>query len=140
MPHGLRKDGTRHLPPLGYGDRGQAEKFKELRLPNLLKRTGATHGRKMKGFTKWQKLAEQLPAIEEELCAWEAANPDAYRALPWFEQREAFKQQKSAGEVRWPEWWELAGAANHAGWAAHTINLEQPRYRGNSRWKKPKSG
>ena len=137
MPHGIRKDGTRSLPPLGYGDRGQAEKFKELRLPNLLKRTSVAQGRKMKGFTKWKKLADQLPAIEEELCAWEAANPDAYRALPWFEAREAFKALKDAGLVVWPEWWELAGAANHAGWAAHTINLEQPRIR--HRAKKPKS-
>jgi hypothetical protein len=83
----------------------------------------------MRGVLKWKMLAAQLPVIEESLCAWEAQNPDAYRALPWFEAREAFKAQKLAGTVVWPEWWELAGAANHAGWAAHTINLEQPRIR-----------
>lgn len=88
-------------------------KFAELGLPNVLARHGRTQprsGLSMRGNQKLKKLAKELPAFEAALSAWEAANPERYRACPWFEAREAFKAQKALGLVVQPLWWELGGA------------------------------
>lgn len=90
----------------------------ELGLPNLLVRWTATHQKaalKMRGVQRWQKLARDLAQIEEALTAWEAANPAEYAALPWYEDREAYKAAKARGEVEPLTWWMLAGACNEAG-------------------------
>lgn len=103
-----------------YGRSGQVQHFKDLRLPNLLKRytaKGPGFG-KVRDTRRWILLAEMLPVIEEQLCAWEAANPEVYRDLPWYEAREAFKEMKAHGEVVWPTWWELAGGLQHSQQAA----------------------
>lgn len=99
-----------------------------LGLPPVLKRWAATVRSsrgggfyvtgKLRGARKYKALAARLPIIEAQLTLWEAENQEAYRALPWFEAREAFKLQKAAGTVVWPSWWELAGAAAQCGMIA----------------------
>lgn len=124
---------------MAWGESRHAEgKFAELRLPNLLKRWNFTHftaqrgkvygnyaAGKMRGVQKWRKLAKRLPAIERALHEWEVANPDLYQALPWYEQREDFKEKLAAGEVVWPTWWELAGAVNHMNWFGRVMSPEK---------------
>lgn len=70
---------------------------------------------KLRGATKWKTLAAKWPAMEASLTAWEDAHPVEYRAMPWYEEREAFRAAKARGEVVWPLWWEIAAAAAELG-------------------------
>ena len=94
----------------GLGE-ANAHRFAELALPNLLMRRSAHVERgalAYRGSQRWRIMARRLHEIESQLSAWEAANPEQYRQLPWYEAREEFK--RVGGQT--PTWWELAGAAD----------------------------
>jgi hypothetical protein len=53
------------------------------------------------------ELGKKLAEIEAGLEIWEAANPELYKLLPWYESREQFKNDKKAGLVSEPALSEL---------------------------------
>jgi len=86
--------------------------FAEIGLPNLLAVWNKGHQSPgvYRGVLYWKKRAREWPALEASLTAWEDANPSLYEAMPWYEEREAFRAAKARGEAVWPQWWELAAA------------------------------
>lgn len=67
---------------------------------------------KLAHAARWKKFVEvTLPQLEQQLTEWEAANPEKYEALPWYQAREDYKAAKARGEVKPPVWWEVMGAA-----------------------------
>lgn len=74
-------------------------------------------------------IYDRLPEIEEQLSAWEDANPAAYKAMPWFTTREEFKRLKAAGAAPTPTFFEVAllmgvkikGLCDHGLWLERRV-------------------
>lgn len=56
---------------------------------------------------------EHLKVVEQQLTEWEAANPERYKKLPWYEAREEYKRQKAEGTLVEQPWWEIMGKINY---------------------------